>query len=245
MSVATMTLPDYQLMARKISAWTRPTSQKYPKLISFLIALAFHIILFVIGGFIFVQAPEYGIDVSQSGVDIYLVAAPSDANLPMVKPDIQPVLAKEKSEIDIPVAQLKEAVKPVEKKKLMVTAKESEHRGDGSSALPGESATTFSSAGSGQTDEKPGYLKNPPPSYPSEAVAKEQEGLVLLSVSIDRRGRPQKVELKKSSGFPLLDESALKTVKKWKFSPGRTGALIMESEATIPVRFRLEDVKKK
>lgn len=237
-----LTLHNYQDAAKKISVWVNPSHEKRPRLVSFIAAFLFHAVLFFAGGALFVHAPEYGLDTNRGGVDIYLVAAPENfISAPQAQPE---KVIVQKAEMDIP-APKPVAIRTSELKKSVNAAKESVHRGDGSSLVPGESATTLSSAGSGFTEAKPGYLKNEPPAYPSPAVEKGQEGLVLLSVAIDRAGRPQKVDLKQSSGFSLLDGSAIKAVKKWKFSPARMGALAVDTQVTIPVRFRLQDVKKK
>ncbi len=224
----------------KIHAWVNPANKKTPRLVSFIAAIFFHAILFFIGGLILVKAPEYGLDMNQGGVDIYLMAAPAPTNFTSVAEEQPAELITQKSEMDIPVPN-----KVFASERSAQPAQPAKHRGDGSSPKPGESATTLSSAGSGFTEAKPGYLKNAPPNYPSEAVEKGQEGLVLMAVEIDRTGHPQKVELKQSSGFYLLDRAALKAVKKWKFSPARMGALAVDTQTTVPVRFRLEDLKKK
>ncbi|MBE7446342.1 MAG: energy transducer TonB [Planctomycetia bacterium] len=68
-----------------------------------------------------------------------------------------------------------------------------------------------------------------------------QEGLVMLTVVIDRKGMPVKVEVEQSSGYQLLDKAALEAVRRWRFQPERIGNIPTESRVTIPVRFRLEE----
>ena len=218
-----MTFSNEMKVMQKISAWENQAQKKTPRLVSFIAALLFHAFFFFIGGFIFIKAPDYGMDMNQGGVDIFLVAAPANS---VALAQVQPLES---------IPQRKDEIK-TQSAKLIKSAIEN--------SAPGRNAVTFSSSGNGQVEEKPGYLKNPPPAYPSEAVQKGQEGLVLLSVMIDRTGQPLKVALKQSSGFYLLDESAVKAVKKWKFRPARTGAQAVETQDTIPVRFRLENIKK-
>ncbi len=65
----------------------------------------------------------------------------------------------------------------------------------------------------------PQLLGNPPdPVYPPDAQNSGTEGTVLLRMEVDKNGLPQKVAVVKSAG-KSLDESALETVSKWKFSP--------------------------
>jgi TonB family protein len=78
------------------------------------------------------------------------------------------------------------------------------------------------------------YVK---PAYPREARKLRQQGLVVLAVSISEEGRPAGVSVLQSSGFALLDESAVKAVRKWRFTPANAS---VKSEVEIPIRFRLD-----
>jgi protein TonB len=46
-----------------------------------------------------------------------------------------------------------------------------------------------------------------------------------------------------SSGFPLLDESAVQTVKGWQFKPAQMAGIPISTTVNIPVRFRLQDIR--
>lgn len=95
------------------------------------------------------------------------------------------------------------------------------------------------------TKSKPGYFRNQPPEYPQLARQMRQEGLVILRVEIDQKGIPVQVEVEQSSGYPLLDQAALKAVKRWRFQPERIGDSPVKSVVAIPVRFRLEDSERR
>ncbi|MCG8570982.1 MAG: energy transducer TonB [Spirochaetes bacterium] len=56
------------------------------------------------------------------------------------------------------------------------------------------------------------------PVYPDKAKRMGQEGTVQILVITDINGKIQQAVIKKSSGYPLLDTSALKAVRKWRFS---------------------------
>lgn len=86
---------------------------------------------------------------------------------------------------------------------------------------------------------QPNYLKNPEPIYPLMARRHNQQGLVLLTVMVTAKGGVSHVELKQSSGFPVLDEAALQAVRRWEFEPARIGSLGVESQIEVPVRFIL------
>lgn len=84
-----------------------------------------------------------------------------------------------------------------------------------------------------------GYLNNPAPVYPPLALRRGWEGQVLLRVRVLASGRPASVELQQSSGFPPLDEAAIRTVKQWLFRPAKRGATPIDGWATVPIDFRL------
>lgn len=85
----------------------------------------------------------------------------------------------------------------------------------------------------------PAYRKNPEPVYPLVARRRRQEGMVLLAVTVSAQGKAAMVELKQTSGFPLLDEAALQTIRDWEFEPARRGGLPVDSQIEVPVRYQL------
>ncbi|HQU31874.1 MAG: energy transducer TonB [Planctomycetia bacterium] len=105
--------------------------------------------------------------------------------------------------------------------------------------------TQSSSQGTTITKIKPDYLRNQPPEYPQLAKQMRQEGLVILKVEVDQKGVPITVEVEQGSGYQLLDQAALKAVKRWRFQPERIGGMPVKSRVSIPVRFRLEESDKK
>jgi protein TonB len=219
-------------------------------LASVTVALLVHFFIFFGSGFAFVQAPQYGIEASSGGIEVSLIAAlPATAEKAMseAKDEQEPVqedgeeIFQEKQKREQKLSS-KNADLP---KKDYTFENTTEFTGDGSSAVPGQSPTTFYTPGGGSTDDKAGFLKNPPPAYPREAVQKGQEGLVLLHVSVDSGGRVEKVEIKKSSGYRVLDDSARKTIKRWKFDPARLGMMNVSAQIEIPIRFILEEELKR
>ena len=110
--------------------------------------------------------------------------------------------------------------------------------GDGSSPEPGLDATT-QKAQVGVRAE-PDYLKNPEPPYPMAARRRHETGTVLLAVKVTAQGRAAEVTVKQSSGYPLLDDSALNAVREWEFVPAHIGSLAVECQIEVPIRFKLE-----
>jgi protein TonB len=87
---------------------------------------------------------------------------------------------------------------------------------------------------------RPRYRSNPEPEYPALARRRRQEGLVLLSVRVDAKGRAETVAVRISSGFALLDEAALEAVRRWEFEPGRFRGDPVPSQVEVPIRFQLD-----
>ena len=85
----------------------------------------------------------------------------------------------------------------------------------------------------------PRYAQNPKPVYPSEAREKGYQGEVLLRVEVLPNGRVGQIEIKRSSGYDILDQSALTTVRQWKFIPARKGEVAIPFWVNIPIKFQL------
>ena len=114
-----------------------------------------------------------------------------------------------------------------------------------SAAAPVVPAVTESTPAAGaRVEEAPPrfdaeYLANAAPEYPRFARQRGIEGRVLLRVLVSADGTAGRVELARSSGNELLDQSALRTVGQWRFVPARRGQTAVEAWVEVPVAFRL------
>ena len=84
---------------------------------------------------------------------------------------------------------------------------------------------------------KIGSAKNPHPTYPLIARKKGWEGRVIIQAEIDREGNVLEIKVLESSGFKVLDNASLETLKKWKFTPARIGNKFVDDTVDIPVNF--------
>jgi protein TonB len=84
------------------------------------------------------------------------------------------------------------------------------------------------------------YLDNPAPRYPEDARERGEQGKVLVRALINADGTVAQLAMKRSSGFANLDQSALETVKKWRFVPARRGAAAVSAWVVVPISFSLE-----
>lgn len=83
-------------------------------------------------------------------------------------------------------------------------------------------------------------LKNPAPPYPPLSRRMGEEGKVVLRVSVTPQGNADQIEIRTSSGSERLDQSALKTVRNWKFIPAKRGEATVQSWVLVPIIFKLE-----
>lgn len=84
------------------------------------------------------------------------------------------------------------------------------------------------------------YLDNPPPAYPALSRRAGEQGRVVLRVLVNSGGRADEVEVRSSSGYARLDDTARETVKHWKFVPAKRGAEPVADWVLIPISFRLQ-----
>lgn len=76
--------------------------------------------------------------------------------------------------------------------------------------------------------------------YPPKAEREELEGTVVLKIQVLVDGSPGDVTIFKSSGFPLLDSAAIKSVKEARFLPAKNQVGVpVNSMVFLPVEFRL------
>jgi TonB family protein len=112
-------------------------------------------------------------------------------------------------------------------------------RGENSQKGLGFFTKLFSSSGGG-AGAHPRYAENPKPPYPQEARNRGYQGEVLLRVEVLSNGKVGQIEVKRSSGYEMLDHSALSTVKQWKFIPAKRGEDTVSLWVNIPIKFQLQ-----
>ncbi len=106
---------------------------------------------------------------------------------------------------------------------------------------PAETVRQAVAPAAGSRDAEPRYRSNPLPNYPYLARQRHWEGVVWLLVTVSAEGEVDDLVLAASSGYGVLDKSAMKTVRRWRFSPAKKAGIPIESQVKVPVRFRLED----
>jgi protein TonB len=90
------------------------------------------------------------------------------------------------------------------------------------------------------TYARPRYKHNPPPRYPRIAKRRGYEGRTVLQVEVFETGEVGTIVISQSSGFDVLDQAALKSVKHWTFVPGTENGKPVRQWVAVPVRFDLK-----
>ena len=85
------------------------------------------------------------------------------------------------------------------------------------------------------------FLTSPRGGYPEEAHRLRQQGEVLLRIAVSAEGSVESVALERSSGYPMLDESALAAAQRWSFEPARTRKGPVASVLLWHRHFNLDD----
>lgn len=103
----------------------------------------------------------------------------------------------------------------------------------------GEAGGLFS--GPALQEAVPLYKNNPPPEYPAFARRRGYQGTVILEALVNVDGTVADLRLSHSSGYPVLDQMALTSVKTWVFEPAKRGREPVEMWVKIPICFQLKD----
>jgi len=193
-----------------------PFSYKNPGLLRpFLISSLLGHVLFLGGGNLIFSGPRFSVEQAPSSMEIILLK--EEPEFREKKPKAEEILTSDSAAEKTPLVKKKKTAESDKSKKPLASPLEK------GSLVEMENV----------------YLKNPVPVYPSLARERGWQGLVTLEAAVDGEGRPASVEIFRSSGHSILDEAALKTVRKWRFLPARAGQIFFPSRIKIPIRFLL------
>lgn len=112
------------------------------------------------------------------------------------------------------------------------------------SAAAGSGAVTMDKPSKDAEFKGVTYVVPPSPVYPVDSRAKGEEGVVSLHVLVGPNGDAEAVGVRKSSGFPSLDEAALAALAKAKFRPYVENGVPVRVYAPATLTFHLEDGEK-
>jgi len=211
--------PDFSALPKKVS-------YRVLGFVTFLHAIIFLLISFGLPDFKFKKRPDITIEIG---------AAPPASSGPVNQARPTPA----------PVPVQKEAPKektPPPSKDNDAPAIPVPAQAPPSSAQPvAPSSGGVASAPTADADYKAAYLQNPKPPYPPLAFRARIEGKVILIAEVQPDGRAGQVRVLESSGNEMLDQSALSTVRQWRFTPARKDGVIVTQAVRIPITFSLKN----
>jgi protein TonB len=86
-------------------------------------------------------------------------------------------------------------------------------------------------------DQIPELIHHEKPDYPEVARMARVEGTVRIEVTINEQGHVIKTKI--VSGYPILDQAAIDTVKKWVYEPYILDNKAVSCRFEVDVRFNL------
>lgn len=86
-------------------------------------------------------------------------------------------------------------------------------------------------------------IHNPSPEYPEMAIFLGYQGNAIVRIKVSAQGLSKGVEILRSSGHKILDESTVKALRKWRFTPGKQGNNTMAGSVVISVVYVLYEKK--
>ena len=89
-------------------------------------------------------------------------------------------------------------------------------------------------------DAPPKPKRNIKPDYPKGARQRGEQGDVVVEIRVNAEGTVDEVKVATSSGFPELDEAAVRAARAAKFSPARSGRDAVASTARLKLQFKLK-----
>lgn len=68
-----------------------------------------------------------------------------------------------------------------------------------------------------------------------------QQGTVVLSVLVNAEGTVETLAVKESSSYVLLDQAAMRAVKRWHFKAATVAGIPVSSQVEVPIEFHLDE----
>lgn len=115
-------------------------------------------------------------------------------------------------------------------------------RSAAASSTTGAAAATSATDATTTADSRAAPLPgNPKPAYPAFARRLGHEGRVIIRVRVLPTGTVGAADVARSSGYAVLDEAALATIKRWRFRPAQQSGQTVDATLDVPISFRLHD----
>ncbi len=77
--------------------------------------------------------------------------------------------------------------------------------------------------------------------YPTASLRLGESGRNVVRIWVGPDGKPQKAEIEKTSGFPRLDEAAIKLAMAQRFTPATVNGVATQTSLELPLFWKLPD----
>lgn len=184
---------------------------------------------------------------------VLLIPAKSES-LEIVPPTIQGVIVAAQPPLPSPAALLPPPVpeqKPLPKPKMLIPKAPPSERAVKLEAEPVAVTPVAQKAVEPSVTQHSQHLvpphidasqaNNPAPVYPAISRRLREEGVVLLEVLVLANGTVGELRVKQSSGYPRLDETAVRAVKHWHFVAATRANEAIDFWYELPVEFSLNN----
>jgi protein TonB len=114
-------------------------------------------------------------------------------------------------------------------------------KGDSDGDVGAKVPANDNAGGVGSGSRRGLLLYAPQPKYPAQARRNNWEGAALLELRIDPEGKVREATVLQSSGYPLLDRTAEKTVKSWRYRPACRDGVVVAWRTQVRIKFVLKD----
>lgn len=90
-----------------------------------------------------------------------------------------------------------------------------------------------------EVDQVPTLRKQIKPPYPQRAKRLNQEGVVEVRFLVNQDGSVSDVEILSATPEGMFEDSVLKTLPRWKFSPGKKDGQLVRTRVVTSIKFEL------
>jgi protein TonB len=185
------------------------------------------------------DTPEFTVEQGENSLEIVIREEPSVQEVK--QPEIEPLdtITANVGEVEIPVVPQVDKIVIEDKKNI----KEWDKTFEVKRPSRNKQAALQTKANQGAVIEAKPFqgVRNPAPKYPVLARRRGWEGSIELKVLVRQDGFPDEVVIQKSSGYKILDDSAITTVQAWEFTAARRGIMKFDSWITVPITFQLTE----
>lgn len=183
----------------------------------------------------------------QAPITIRLISEPTKQAMPVAQPELQKITRKPQAKTLLSTAEpstftTHEKFQATVKERAVEPETKAEHSASPAAADSAKKIEEKVESTPVYVAPKFGadYLHNPSPEYPGMSRRRGEQGRVFLKVFVSAQGQAEKVLLEKTSGFELLDKSAMDVVKTWKFVPAVSDNHPVNGIVIVPILFSLD-----